>query len=204
MAPSSHFCIQIRKLVFKLTPPRWRSPFCKDDPWLAKYDIGEWTYGRIKVLAWGHSPTLQVGRFCALGGGTTVFLDDGEHSPDCISTYPLRMALKKVKPSDSGLGGKGGVVIGNDVWVGDAATILSGVRIGNGAVIGARSVVTKDVPSYAIVVGNPGRVARLRFTPEQIASLEKIAWWNWPLEKIQEAAPLLMSHSIEEFIPRYT
>jgi serine acetyltransferase len=96
------------------------------------------------------------------------------------------------------------VEIGNDVWIGDTATLLSGVRIGNGAVIGARSVVTKDVPPYAIVVGNPARIARLRFTPEQISALERIAWWNWPLHKIREAAPLLLSPSIEEFIARYS
>ncbi len=195
--------IRWRKLKFNLTPPRLRSPFCKDDPWLAKYEIGEWSYGRIKVLAWGQKANLQIGRFCSLGSGTTIFLDNGEHDPSCVSTYPLRLAIPAVSSSASAVAGKRGVVIGNDVWVGDAATILSGVRIGNGAVVGARSVVTKDVPAYAVAAGNPARVVRLRFTAEQIAALEQVAWWNWPLEKIQNAAPLLMAHSIDGFIDKF-
>jgi len=198
----NEWLIRWRKLQFKLTPPRLRSPFCKDDPWLAKYDIGEWTYGRIKVLAWSPKAQLQIGRFCSLGSGTTIFLDHGEHSPSWVTTYPLRLAIPEVSSSASAVAGKRDVVIGNDVWVGDAATILSGARIGNGAVVGARSVVTKDVPAYAVAVGNPARVVRLRFTPEQISALEQIAWWNWPLAKIQDAAPLLMGHSIDGFIQK--
>ncbi len=204
MIPSNHFSVQLRKLIFRLTPPRWRSPFCKDDPWLAKYEIGDWTYGRIKVLAWGHRTNLQVGRFCSLGGGTTIFLDDGEHSPTAVSTYPLHLALPGVKSPASAVAGKGGVVIGNDVWVGDEATILSGVRIGNGAVIGARSVVTKDVPAYAIAAGNPARIVRLRFSLDEIAALERIAWWHWPLERIHASAELLTSPRLEDFLKRHS
>ena len=197
------FQVKLRKLAFRLTPPRLRSPFCRDDPWLAKYEIGEWTYGRIKVLAWGDNPKLQVGRFCSLGSGTTIFLDNGEHNPAHVSTYPLRLALPKLRSSAPDVTGKGSVGIGSDVWVGDASTILSGVRIGNGAVIGTRSVVTKDVPAYAIAVGNPARIVRMRFTPAQISALEQIAWWDWPFDRIQEAAPWLMASSLDNFIMKY-
>ena len=79
------------------------------------------------------------------------------------------------------------IIIGNDVWIGRGATIMSGVRIGNGAVIGAESVVTKNVPAYAIAVGNPARVAKYRFDPETIKKLQAIRWWNWTPEKIVEA-----------------
>ena len=203
--PRNHFLpVKIRKLLFLLTPTRWRSPFCQDDPWLTHYEIGEWTYGRIKVLGWGHKATLRIGKFCSLGGGTTIFVDDGEHKPSSVSVYPLRLALPGLEIPEHTVAGKGDVEIGHDVWVGDAATILSGVRIGNGAVIGTRAVVAKDVPAYAIAVGNPARVVRMRFTPEQIAALEKMTWWNWPLEKIRAAAPLLNSGSITEFIARYS
>jgi virginiamycin A acetyltransferase len=200
----NEWLIRWRKLKFTLTPPRCRSPFCKDDPWLAKYEIGDWTYGRVKVLAWSNKANLRIGRFSSIGGGTTIFLDGGEHNPTHVTTYPLRLALPKLETPEQTVATKEDVEIGNDVWIGDAATLLSGVRIGNGAVIGARSVVTKDVPPYAIAVGNPARIARLRFTPEQISALERIAWWNWPLHKIREAAPLLVSPSIEEFIALYS
>ncbi len=98
---------------------------------------------------------------------------------------------------------KGDVVIGNDVWLGNGAFILSGVTIGDGAVIGARSVITRNVAPYSITAGNPAKLYRFRFDEQQIAELLKIAWWEWPFEKIKEAWPLLMSTNIEEFIRTY-
>jgi carbonic anhydrase/acetyltransferase-like protein (isoleucine patch superfamily) len=94
-------------------------------------------------------------------------------------------------------------MIGHDVWVGVDALILSGVTIGNGAVIAARSVVTKDVPPYAIVAGSPARVVKYRFDEDTIAVLLAIAWWDWPQAKIEEALPLLMSPNLDTFIRRY-
>ena len=95
---------------------------------------------------------------------------------------------------------KGDVVIGNDVWIGDGATILSGVKIGNGEPSLARGPwFAKDVPAYGVVAGNPARFIRMRFSESQIAALEKIAWWNWPVERVREAIPLLCSSSNRRF-----
>jgi len=82
-------------------------------------------------------------------------------------------------------------------------TILSGVKIGDGAVLGAGAVVTKDIPSYAIVVGNPGRIIKYRFSPETIQKLLKIQWWNWSKEKIQKNIYKLLSPNVEEFINKF-
>jgi hypothetical protein len=98
---------------------------------------------------------------------------------------------------------KGDVRIGSDVWIGSGTTILSGVTIGNGAVIGTKAVVAKDIPPYAIVVGNPGKVVKYRFDEGTIAALERIAWWDWPLEKLDEVWPLLLSENVDEFIRLY-
>lgn len=93
--------------------------------------------------------------------------------------------------------------VGNDVWIGNGANILNNVIIGSGAVVGAMAVVTKDVPPYAIVVGNPARIKKFRFTEKQIAALLTIAWWDWPSEKIMENAELLFSDHIESFINKF-
>jgi len=193
----------MRKLIFRLTPPRLRSPFCKDDPWLAKYEIGEWTYGHPKVLDWGTGAKLKIGRFCSIAGGVTIFVD-GEHHTDWVSTFPFSRLVAEKQEAVRCVVSKGDLIIGNDVWICDGVAILSGVRIGNGAVVGARSLVTKDVPPYAVVGGNPARVLGFRFNDGQIAQLEKIAWWDWPIERVREAIPLLCSSSIDEFITKYS
>ena len=90
--------------------------------------------------------------------------------------------------------------IGHDVWVGQNAAILSGVTIGNGAVVAGFSVVTKDVPPYAIVGGNPARIIRYRFTPDQIAALLRIAWWDWPEAKVREMVTMLNGGDVQAFI----
>jgi len=98
---------------------------------------------------------------------------------------------------------KGPIIIGSDVWVGYKALILSGVRIGDGAVIGARSVVSKDIPPYAIAVGSPIVIKKYRFSEEVIKELLRIQWWNWPDEKIVKNIKLLLSDDVVEFIRRF-
>jgi serine acetyltransferase len=98
---------------------------------------------------------------------------------------------------------KGDITIENDVWIGAKSTIMSGVKIGNGAVIGATATVTKDVPPYAIVVGNPGKIVKYRFTEKQIDLLLQISWWNWDEEKIKKEFKTLWSSDINEFINRH-
>lgn len=92
---------------------------------------------------------------------------------------------------------KGDIVVGNDVWIGFEAVIMAGVTIGDGAVIGTRAVVTKDVPPYTIVAGIPARPIRRRFSKEDILFLQEIKWWNWPVEKISEAIPYIQSGDIK-------
>ena len=95
---------------------------------------------------------------------------------------------------------KGDVIIGNDVWIGEDALILSGVTVGDGAVIGARTVIAKDVEPYAVMVGNPARIIKKRFSDEIISQLLAIAWWNWSTEKIREHLETLLSPDIKALL----
>ncbi len=94
-------------------------------------------------------------------------------------------------------------MIGNDVWVGTGATILSGVTIGDGAVIAAKAVVTKNVPAYGIAAGNPARIVKTRFSQEVIEGLKEICWWDWPLEKIETEFPALLSADVDAFVKKH-
>jgi serine acetyltransferase len=98
---------------------------------------------------------------------------------------------------------KGDIIVGNDVWIGAKSTIMSGVNIGNGAVIGSNSTITKDVPPYAIVVGNPGKIVKYRFTEKQIESLLKISWWDWTEDRIKTEAMNMWSNNVDEFIDKH-
>ena len=116
------------------------------------------------------------------------------------TTYPFNVLDPRFAHITGHPHSKGDVVIGNDVWVGRGAVILSGVRVGDGAVIGAYSVVAKDVQAYGIVVGNPARLFRARFPDETIDRLLAIRWWDWPDERIDRAIPYLQSDRIDEFL----
>ena len=152
------------------------------------------------MRSWGEGTTLTVGAFCSVAAGVKVFLG-GEHRTDWVSTYPFTEFWPEATKGISGHPhSRGDVVIGHDVWIGTEAMIMSGVHIGDGAVIGARAVVTKDVPPYTIVAGNPARVVRLRFPPEIVERLQRVAWWNWDDERIARFLPLLLSGDVERFL----
>ena len=124
---------------------------------------------------------LIVGKFCSIAKGIEFVMNGSNHVMKGISTYPFNIlggAWADNVPNLSDLPLKGDTVVGNDVWFGQNVTVPPGVKIGDGAIIGAKSVVTKNVPAYAIVGGNPIKVIRYRYDEETIALLEKLAWWN--------------------------
>lgn len=130
---------------------------------------------------------LIIGKFCAIARGVKFIMNGANHKMSGISTYPFQIfgnGWERVMPKPGELPYKGDTVIGNDVWIGYEALIMPGVKVGNGAIISSRSVVVSDVPAYAIVGGNPAKPIRQRFVPAEIAILESIAWWDWPVEKI--------------------
>lgn len=182
---------------------RWNNSagFLSGNKNLAEHDIGEWSHGHLTVHSWANSGRLKIGKFCSLGN-LQIFLG-GEHRVDWVTTYAFPTLFAKAAKFPGHPLMRGDLVIGNDVWAGEGAMIMAGVTIGDGAVIGARSVVRRDVPPYAIIVGNPGRVAGFRFDKEMIEALLEISWWDWPLEKIEEAWPLMLNTDIEAFVAKY-
>jgi virginiamycin A acetyltransferase len=143
---------------------------------------------------------LIIGKFCAIARGVKFIMNGANHKLSGISTYPFQIfgnGWEKVMPEPEDLPYKGDTVIGNDVWLGYESTIMPGVRIGNGAIVSARSVVVSDVPAYAIVGGNPARIIRERFEPEAVRLLEALAWWDWPIHEITRHLALIVSGDVE-------
>lgn len=131
---------------------------------------------------------LKIGKFCSVACGAKFLFTSGNHSLRSLSTYTFPIFYEQwgLDPKNirDAWDNKGDIVIGNDVWIGYEAVILSGVIVGDGAVIGTRAVVTKDVPPYTIVGGVPARPIRRRFDPQTIARLEELRWWDWEEERI--------------------
>ncbi len=140
---------------------------------------------------------INIGRATSIGSGVIAHLY-GKHDHSRITSSPLMPLVvpNKILPPEP----QQVTIIGNDVWIANGVRILGGVTIGNGAVVGADSLVNSDIPPYAVAVGTPARVIKYRFTPEQIAKLEAIAWWEWPLDKIQQYGTKLLSFDIDDFI----
>ena len=144
---------------------------------------------------------LVIGRFCSIACGAKFLFNSANHAMGSLSTYPFPLffqewGLEKARVAEA-WDNKGDIVIGNDVWIGYEAVILAGVTIGDGAVIGTRAVVTKDVPSYTIVGGVPAYPIRRRFPPETIDALIELQWWDWPLEQIAEGIQFIQSGDIK-------
>ncbi len=142
---------------------------------------------------------LVIGKFCALARGVRFIMNGANHKTSGISTYPFFIfgnGWERAAPQPGELPYKGDTVIGHDVWIGYDALIMPGVRIGNGAIIPARSVVTSDVPAYTVYGGNPARLLRERFAPEVVAELEAIAWWDWPIERISQSLEAITSGDV--------
>lgn len=163
------------------------------------YQFGRGSYGMPVVHDHKQGATLKIGAFCSIGGRVQILLG-GHHRTDWVTTYPLSYYLPDIAPTGRYDYTRGDVVIGNDVWLCDGCTILSGVTVGDGAVVAANAHVFRDVPPYAIVGGNPAAIIGYRFPEEIRQELLSIAWWNWPYEQIVAAGDKLCSENIQEFI----
>jgi virginiamycin A acetyltransferase len=145
---------------------------------------------------------LSIGRYCAIAHGASFLMADANHALCGPSTYPFPVFggawAERLPVADTPFENKGDIVVGNDVWIGDGATVLAGARIGDGAVIGARAVVAGDIPDYTVSVGNPARVKRRRYGDAEIARLKALAWWDWPAEAVARAVPHLVTGSLDD------
>ena len=145
---------------------------------------------------------LVIGKFCSIACGAKFIFTSANHTLKSLSTYPFPIFFEEWGLDSANITDawdkKGDIVIGNDVWIGYEAVILSGVTVGDGAIIGARAVVTKDVPPYAIVGGIPARCIRRRFDEETVTKLRELKWWEWSDEKIKENLSAIQSGRINE------
>ena len=166
--------------------------------------VGKHSYGIecINLHGCETENKLIIGNFCSLAQNLTIFLG-ANHRVDWVSTYPFGHIHQDIFNTFDGVGhpaSKGDVIIGNDIWIARSVTIMSGVKIGDGAVIAANSHVVKNVEPYSIIGGNPAKLIRKRFSEEQIEKLLKIKWWFWDDEKINKYVPLLCNDNIDLFI----
>jgi len=144
---------------------------------------------------------LIIGSFCSIGSGAAFIMAGNQgHRNDWVSTFPFywMSEVAAFAGARNGYEPAGDTEIGNDVWIGSEAIIMPGVKIGDGAVIGTRALVTRDVEPYAVVGGNPAKVIRSRFDDRTIAMLLEMKWWDWPDERLKGAMPLLTSGNVEE------
>lgn len=169
-----------------------------------QYEIGCSTYDDLGdpliVLTWGGA-TLSLGNYTSIAAGVKIFLG-GDHRIDWVTTFPFNALWKNAHHYKGHPKTKGNVVIGNDVWIGIEALIFSGITIGDGAVIGARAVVTHDVPPYAVVVGNPARIVKYRFDGKTSERLLNLKWWDWSVSEIERALPDMLSQEISIFLEK--
>ncbi|PWM71410.1 MAG: chloramphenicol acetyltransferase [Bacillota bacterium] len=145
---------------------------------------------------------LVIGKFCAIGSGTKFMMGPCNHRTQSVSTYPFAVFggawEKAVPPHLAQLPKKGDIVVGNDVWFGKDCLIMSGVTIGDGAIIAARSLVTSDVPPYTVYGGNPAKFIKRRFDEELVSLLLQLQWWNLPADELVTVLPLLCDFDLEK------
>lgn len=172
--------------------------------------VGDYTYyddplgpGRFENNVLYHfdfiGDKLIIGKFCAIARDVEFIMNGANHSLKGFSTYPFyifKNGWEHALPNSNNQSEIEDTIVGNDVWLGYNATIMPGVRIGHGAIVGSRAVVTKDVSPYSIVGGNPAKVIRMRFDESTIIALISLAWWDWPVEKITEKLPDIINNNL--------
>lgn len=153
-----------------------------------------------------HREKLIIGKFCSIACGTKFLFNCANHTLKSLSTYTFPLFYEEWELERSNIttawDNKGDIVIGNDVWIGYEAMIMAGVHIGDGAIIAARAVVTKDVPPYTIVGGTPAKEIRKRFDAEVIQQLLILKWWNWSTDKIRQCLPYIAEGKMDELLTR--
>ena len=151
-----------------------------------------------------HREKLIIGKFCSIACGTKFLFNCANHTLTSLSTYTFPIFYEEWELEKSNIttawDNKGDIVIGNDVWIGYEAVIMAGVHIGDGAIIAARAVVTKDVPPYTIVGGTPAKEIRKRFDAEVIQQLLKLKWWDWSADKIRKCLPYIAEGKMDELL----
>lgn len=195
----------MRKIVNKIIGrvrriQKRNSLFTKDQLLGRGFSIGDFSYGKPSVLEFGEKTNLKIGKFCSIATNVRIFLG-GNHNIDWVTTFPFSV-WPEYFPGAENIPGhpysKGDVVIGNDVWLGHSCMILSGVTIGNGAVIAAGSVVLKDVGPYEIWGGNPAQFIKKRFPNETIEMLQEVKWWDWDISFINKHVGIIFSNRISD------
>ena len=168
--------------------------------WYSKVELGNYSYmnDEVEIHSFRSPQTIKIGKYCSIG--RCKFIIDGDHNIKFASTYPFNeFGYCASAPENKNI--KTSPVIGNDVWIADEAVIYGGVTIGDGAVVAGYAVVTKDVPAYSVVAGNPAKVVKYRFDKKKIAHFERTQWWNLPHEVIcKELAPVM--DDVDEFLNR--
>lgn len=172
------------------------------------FPTGRHTYGiqNISVRSWGEGAHLFIGGFCSIASNQTIFLG-GNHRIDWTTTFPFGHIFNDKFPAGQINGNghpatKGHVIIENDVWIGEGCTIMSGIRIGSGSVVAAKSVVVKDIEPCTIVGGNPAKPIKKRFPQQIVNRLLEIKWWDRSDEEINKIVPLLQATLTEEILAK--
>lgn len=179
--PFKSYTMNTPGCITKLVLPRWYS----------RVDLGDYSYmnDEAEVHSFRSPQTVKIGRYCSVG--RCQFVVDGDHNTGYASTYPFK-ELSHSKRAPENKKPKGAPVIGNDVWICDGAIIYGGVAVGDGAVIAGQAVVTRPVPPYAVVAGNPARIVKHRFSDDMVEAFLEHRWWDLPHEVVcQELAPLI-------------
>lgn len=164
--------------------------------YVSQYEIGDWTFGIPTVADYGRNAGLKIGKYCSISEDVVIILG-GEHNWRNISTLQFDRIFEGVKDEGKSSRRTPRTLIGSDVWLGRGVKVLSGVHIGDGAVVGAGTVVSRDVSPYEIVAGAPQQSLGYRFNAKERELLQALKWWDWPDDLVERAIPFLLSGDVQ-------